>query len=422
MDSHLGPLIGLVAAFVSLAFLVAYDGLRERHRADLAMVVGLLAWIVDVFWHNYMVRSSRNLVDAFVDHFNFQFCLAAGTGLVLLAVSAYHKRIAIIWPIEAVGGGLLLAIWVTTDLHSGWLLAWRGLTVTVCIIMFVALVSWVVARRDRYAWTVFALSLVLMLCGVGGVLWHDQFIPWAAVGFYIYPPALLSLWWVVSGRVGILRAPVLADQVPVRVDERERIAQEVHDGVGSHLVSILSSLDMSDPHERELAMALEECLLDLKMTVDQLQVDFHSLTVAMGMLRYRVQPSLDRSGVKLKWLVEQHPALETISKGVIVQVLRISQEAISNAMRHAQASQLSVGIRYLEGSHSIELNLADNGKGFDAAGVDRGRGLDGMQRRARQIGGLLDISSHPGRGCEIRLLLPCDDGYPQQTPRPQAPP
>lgn len=411
MDPHLGPLIGLVAAFVSLAFLVAYDGLRERHRADLAMVVGLLAWSVDVFWHHFVGRTSLDLVEAFVDHFNFQFCLAASTGLVLLAVSAYHKRIAIIWPIEAVGGGLLLALWVASDLQDGWLLAWRGLTVAVGTIMFVALVSWLMARRDRYAWTVFGLSLVLMLCGVGGVLWHDQFVPWAAVGFYIYPPALLSLWWVVSGRVGILRAPALV-QVPVQTHERERIAQDVHDGVGSHLVSILSSLDLNNPHERELALALEECLIDLKMTVDQLQVDNRSLTAAMGMLRYRFQPSLDRAGVKLRWSVEEHPALESISRTVITQVLKISQEAMSNAMRHARATHLSVRVRYLEGSHSAELVLADDGRGFDAASVERGRGLDGMQRRAGQIGGLLDIRSEPGRGCEIRLLLPCDDTRP----------
>jgi signal transduction histidine kinase len=410
MDEHIGPLVGLLAAFVSLGFLVAYGGLRERHRADLAMVVGVLAWMVDVYWHDHISQADFNLIDAFIDHFNFQFCLAAGTGLVLLAVNGYHLRIAMVWKIEAVGGSLLLAAWATT-LHDGWLLAWRVLTIVVGIIVCVLLVSWRVNQRDQQAWTVFALSLVLMLCGVGGVLWHDQFATWASIGFYMYPPVLLSLWWVVSGRFGNLRVPDPVTEVPVEVEERERIAQEVHDGVGSHLTSILASMDPLDPKQNALMLSLEQCLLDLRMMVDRLHEGVGiSLPHSLATLRYRLKGGMDRNETRLIWRVEDHPAMAQLPPASAVHCLRVAQESLANALRHARATEVQLRCAYREPGHVVELEISDNGVGMDLAEVNAlsgGKGLRGMQRRAAEMGASLDVFSKPGRGVRIRLVIPC---------------
>lgn len=425
MNAHLGPLIGLLAAFVSLAFLVIYDGLKERHRADLAMLVGLMAWMVDVFWHTNMLGPKPDLVDAFVDHFNFQFCLAAGTGLVLLAVSAYHQRIAMVWPLEAVGGGLLLAIWVASDRQGIWLLAWRGLTIMVTLVMVVALVSWVHARRDRHAGLVAGLSVLLMLCGVGGVLWHDQFLPWAGIGFYIYPPALLSLWWVVSGRLGAMHVPASRAasapndfQVSQSQLERERIAQDVHDGVGSHLTSILASLNPQDPQQRALMLSLEQCLLDLRITVDSMQDGMSaSLPEALATLRYRLQPFLDRSGVVLHWRVRDHASMRLLPPASVLHCLRVAQEALANAIRHAHASELTLVCQYHEAGHHVELGIGDNGVGLDPDTLTQlavGKGLRGMHRRAAEMGGVLDVFTRRGQGVRLTLFVPC--GSAPKTP------
>lgn len=410
MDEHIGPLVGLLAAFVLLGFLVAYGGLRERHRSDLAMVVGVLAWMVEVYWHDHISQAELNLIDAFIDHFNFQFCLAAGTGLVLLAVGGYHKRIALVWKIEAVGGSLLLAAWATT-FHEDWLLAWRVLTIVVGVIMSVVLVSWLVNQRDRQAWTVFTLSLLLILCGVGGVLWHDQFATWASIGFYMYPPVLLSLWWVVSGRFGNLRVPDPVTEVPVDVEERERIAQEVHDGVGSHLTSILASMDPLDPKQNALMLSLEQCLLDLRITVDRLhEGESVSLPHSLATLRYRLQGCMDRHETKLIWRVEDHPAMAQLPPASAVHCLRVAQEALANALRHSRASELQLRCTYREAGHLVELEISDNGIGMDLAAVNAltgGKGLRGMQRRAAEMGASLDVFSQPGRGVRLSLVVPC---------------
>lgn len=413
MDPHLGPLIGLLAAFVSLAFLVIYDGLKLRHRADLAMVVGVLAWMTDVFWHHHIERSAFDALDAFVDHFNFQFCLAAGTGLVLLAVGAHDRRVALVWPLEAVGGGALLGIWVADGLEPIWLVLWRMLSMSVGIVVLTTLTAWWLRSRTTRSLVIFALCVLVMLCGVGGVLWHDRFVPEIEFAFNIYPAALLSLWWMASGRFVFSGANASGAQpVPLSATVRERVARDVHDGVGSHLTSVLASLDPDDPQHRPLIVALEQCLVDLRITVDTMHdADDISLPHALGMLRYRLQPCFDRTATQLRWHVEDHPALVQLSPSVVLNCLRLAQEAMANAIRHSHASEVSLTCTYHAASHHVELEISDNGVGMaaSAAGaVSVGKGHRSMRRRALDVGGTLDVHARPGQGVRVVLAVPCD--------------
>lgn len=413
MDPHLGPLIGLVTAFLSLALLVAYDGLKLRHRADLAMVVGILAWMADVFWHHHIERSGPDVIDAFVDHFNFQFCLAAGTGLVLLAIGGHARRVGIVWPLEAIGGGLLLSIWAADQQDPVWLLMWRLLSIVVGVIMLTALALWVVRQKSRRALIIGALSALVMLCGVGGVLWHDHFVPWAVTAFNIYPAVLVSLWWIASGRFAFVNISVAATEMqPMSTSVRERVAQEVHDGVGSQLTAILASLDPKDPVQRPLIVALEQCLIDLRITVDTLHDDADcSLPHALGMLRYRLQPCMDRVGTRLHWQVEDHPSLVRLPPSVAINCLRVAQEALANSVRHAHASEVSLTCSYHPASHHLELEVADNGVGMDVSGkatMSHGKGLRSIQKRVADLGGALDVQAKLGKGVKLTIAIPCD--------------
>jgi signal transduction histidine kinase len=86
----------------------------------------------------------------------------------------------------------------------------------------------------------------------------------------------------------------------------------------------------------------------------------------------------------------------------------VAQEALTNALKHADASSVEVRLRY--GSDRVELTIRDDGRGFavaDAQGIhERHFGIVGMQERARRLGALLEIDSRPGEGTAVKLALP----------------
>src|SRR6185312_12128359 len=90
------------------------------------------------------------------------------------------------------------------------------------------------------------------------------------------------------------------------------------------------------------------------------------------------------------------------------QLLRIFQEAARNAVRHSQAKEINVDVAYLD-DNLIRVQLRDDGNGFDleeASGKMGHWGLANMRERARQIGGKLNISTSPGHGTEIEIVVP----------------
>ena len=89
------------------------------------------------------------------------------------------------------------------------------------------------------------------------------------------------------------------------------------------------------------------------------------------------------------------------------EVLRIVQEALQNALRHADAKRLDVGLEAVDGR--VKVSVADDGAGFDPAAPGlraRRLGLTSMEERARSVGGTLAIDSSPGQGTTIRLEVP----------------
>ena len=89
-------------------------------------------------------------------------------------------------------------------------------------------------------------------------------------------------------------------------------------------------------------------------------------------------------------------------------LLRIGQEAVTNILRHAHATQLKTTLTYKPGQ--VRLRVEDNGRGFTPAQHEEaGFGLIGMRERAAQIAATLTIDSHPGHGTRIEIVVPIDD-------------
>jgi signal transduction histidine kinase len=396
-------LIGLAAAALTVGGLLTAGSRREHRALDFAMAVGLLAWMVFLVWQVRFSPQPPGAVDEFIEHMSYQLCVAAACELALTGALLGRRLTGGAWALQVAGGGAVLLAWSWSG-QDEWFRLWERLNaVVVGSFLIVLLVRWPVYRRE-HALGVALLSMGLLVFCVLADLWHHPTSRLGTAGMFMYPSALFALWFLVSARRRTRTA-----EASWGVD-RQRIAQDVHDGVGSHLLSILTSLDPKNPEQRALALSLEHCLLDLKITVDSLSLDSPSLVESLAMLRYRIQPSLQRLGIGLQWDVEELPELDALPPLALTHTLRIVQEAVANVMRHADATRLLVSCRHLPEADRIELRVVDNGRGMTAPleteADARGRGLTGMRRRAHEAGLELHLRSASGQGTSVEIRIP----------------
>ncbi|WP_326541563.1 sensor histidine kinase [Pseudorhodoferax sp.] len=186
--------------------------------------------------------------------------------------------------------------------------------------------------------------------------------------------------------------------------ERQRLMQDIHDGMGSQLMSALRVAEAGQLSDQRMAEVLRECIDDLKLTVDSLEPVEADLHLLLATLRYRLEPRLQGAGLVLRWAVGDLPALPWLDPRSALHVLRILQEAIANVMQHAGATELRLATRAEAGG--VSVLLTDNGRGFDLAGTQTaGKGLSNMLRRADAVGGRIDWTPQP-QGTSVRLWLP----------------
>lgn len=191
-------------------------------------------------------------------------------------------------------------------------------------------------------------------------------------------------------------------------DERERIMRDMHDGMGGQLVSTLAMVESGRGSPGAVADALRDALDDLRLVIDSLDPVEGDLGAALGQVRHRLEPRLERNGIRFDWRVLDLPAVSDLGPERVLQVLRIVQEAIANVVKHAGASTviLATGAADLDGRRGVYVEVRDDGRGFDVAAANgRGRGLANMRHRARDLGGSVIVSSGD-TGAAVRLWLP----------------
>ncbi len=222
-----------------------------------------------------------------------------------------------------------------------------------------------------------------------------------------------------------LALPRLTGAATRRDDERHRqLAQDLHDGVGSHLTSLIAALERGTPAQRGTAAALQDCLLELKLLVDGAHTQ-GSVVAHLANLRYRMQPLLDLAGIAMDWQLAPSAPLERLRGDAATQVLRIAQEALANVVRHSGARAVTVRCTAVAAPPNLLLEIRDDGRGLlapahpDSGGAARlhGRGLAGMRARAARLGGSLQIESAVGGGTCVRLQVPIASGSPARKTR-----
>ena len=197
--------------------------------------------------------------------------------------------------------------------------------------------------------------------------------------------------------VDLEKASALAEQ-------RESIMRDMHDGLGGYLVSLLALADKPEPDRKHLQNVVQQALTDMRLMLDSLDIDGEDLSLLMGALRDRMQPSLQAADFTVHWQIEETPPLESMSPHRALQVLRIVQESLNNAVRHSGATEVSVALTHDHDTGTYTLEIADNGTGI-AADARRGRGLENMRFRAADIGADIEISNGAKGGTQVKLVL-----------------
>jgi signal transduction histidine kinase len=234
---------------------------------------------------------------------------------------------------------------------------------------------------------------------------------------------LLVLWQLYRIRLHQLTKQVQG-RLSVRLEERERIARELHDTLLQSTQGLIllfqgfaGRLKRPDPMREEMESALDQADDLLNEARDRV-VDLRTTALDSD-----VAPAIARAGEELF-------AGSPVTFGVVVagtprlllasvadDVYRIAREAVSNAARHAQASVVEVEITY--DINDFRLRVRDNGKGLEPSVHEAGHrarhfGLQGMRERAQKMGGIFNLWTGDRAGIEIELIVPAGVAYQEE--------
>lgn len=196
--------------------------------------------------------------------------------------------------------------------------------------------------------------------------------------------------------------------------ERGRFAREIHDSLAQGLTSISLQLEcvraevIADPEKARLHLEnarglVRDSLREARRTVWNLRpLALGEADLATALQRFATDLTRDAK-------IAEHQEIEGTPRPLSAEhentLLRIGQEALTNAVRYSGANKIVVRLRF--GNDWVTLSVRDNGKGFDVAErVGKGYGLTGMHERVAALGGSLSIDSQPGEGTEVSATLP----------------
>lgn len=191
--------------------------------------------------------------------------------------------------------------------------------------------------------------------------------------------------------------------------ERDRMMREIHDGIGSSLVTALAVAERQKAGADAIG-ALKSALIELRVAVDSLEPFDGDLATLLASLRYRIEPDLNKVGLVFDWQVEIVPELEWLDAVNALHVMRLFQQAVSNIVEHAQASVITVTCAsdYSKNKAGISITIKDNGMGYDPDEIKIGHGLNNIHARAEALHGYIKVESKLHHGTKISLWLPLE--------------
>ncbi|MED1782823.1 sensor histidine kinase [Brevibacillus fortis] len=196
-------------------------------------------------------------------------------------------------------------------------------------------------------------------------------------------------------------------------EERQRLARELHDAVSQQLFAIamttaaMKRLVEKNPQRAAQQIELvEEMAAAAQAEMRALLLHLRPATLQNKSLKEAILELLDeltrKNTMQLTWEIED---VEGLSSGIEDHLFRILQESLSNTLRHARASQITVKLFTLQ--EQVRLRVSDDGVGFDPDGEKlTSYGLRSMQERVAEVGGSMEIYSAIGKGTQIEVRIP----------------
>jgi len=356
-------------------------------------------------------------------------------GLVVPVVVMCLRNSNLKWPKFEAGLWVFLATEVTFPFWGAlgqWGLVWDAVN-TVLLLASVAIVARFSRRPFRWSVQLQIVALLLMAALMSFELMRYLgwiYIDLKAVRHYHVPLMLFAIGAVIFERHALAvqrteQANVELEQrvadrtreVEVNyarmeaalrehalVRQRQRILRDLHDGLGASLIGLSRRLPTTSQHAG-LQSRVREALLEMKVAVDALQPRENDLASVFGNFRLRIEEMIDAAGMRLSWETDELPALVGLRPTIVFEVQRILLEAIANVLKHSGATR----IRFTAHAHAageIRIEIADDGRGFDALNATAGLGLRNMRNRAARIGARLCLRSGLSGGTAVELILP----------------
>ena len=201
-----------------------------------------------------------------------------------------------------------------------------------------------------------------------------------------------------------------------REKEYRRLAQEFHDELGQVLTTARMHLQLLDRRlglgdsaagAHDAVTTIDGMINDAYRSVKAIASDLRPAALNLGLsaaVEWLAARVLTPAGIQFTLALTA--AADTLDPDRATALFRIVQESLTNVVRHAAAQTVHISLR--EETDNLVLVIADDGKGFDALGIDRSSrfGLLGISERAESLGGALDIDSAPGEGTRIAITLP----------------
>jgi len=203
------------------------------------------------------------------------------------------------------------------------------------------------------------------------------------------------------------KSHIIATEMQKRavLEERQRFTRDIHDGIGGQLLSLLLKVRSGRVDIKGVANEIQAGINDLRLVVDAMDHTGDNLEMALSTFKGRTERQLEAADIKLNWHIQEPLKFKLEATRDILNLYRLMQETVSNAIRHADAETVQIDIS--ADGKTLNMQIRDDGKGFEIKEIKTGKGLKSIRERAQLLGAKLELG--PGlneKGFGLNLAVP----------------